>query len=99
MPVVRSGPTIEGPKGQVAKNLGKEAAWVNIDIMHPSKCSHRPLMFSNTVDTFTPLVGTVCTTEAGGGGAYAGGFEGPASGVNCRGACSGGAPIGGAYCS
>ena len=50
-------------------------------------------MFSNTVDTFTPLVGTVGTAEAGEGGAYEGGayegaFEGPASGVNCRGVCS-----------
>ena len=55
-------------------------------------------MFSNTVDTFTPLVGTVGTAEAGEGGAgeggayeggaYEGAFEGPASGVNCRGACS-----------
>ena len=70
-------------------------------------------MFSNTVDTFTPLVGTVGTAEAGEGGAaeggaaeggayeggaYEGGFEGPASGVNCRGACSG-ACCWAAYCS
>ena len=96
MPVVRSVSTIEGLMGQVAKNLG---AWVNINVMHTSKHSHRPLMFSNTVTRFMPLVEIVGTTEAGGGGTYGAEFEGPASGVNCGGACSGGAPFGGAYCS
>lgn len=54
--------------------------------MHPSKHSHRPLTFSITVDTFTPLVGMVGIFDGTGGGveggAYAGGAEGPASGVN-----------------
>jgi hypothetical protein len=51
-------------------------------------------MFSNTVDTFTPLVGNDGTADDGGGplgGAYWGGggaeAEGPASGVYCRGDC------------
>jgi hypothetical protein len=89
---------IEGPKGQAAKNLGEVEAWVNIDIMHPSNHSHIPLIFSNTVDTFTPLVGTVGTTDEGGGGTYEGGAEGPASGVNCRDPCCWAASWA-AYCS
>ncbi len=43
-------------------------------------------MYSNTVDTLTPLVGapdgTANEVDAG-FGAYGGGADGPASGVNC----------------
>ena len=82
--------------GQVAKNL---EAWVNIDIMHTSKHSRRPLMLSNTVTRFMPLVETVGTTEVGGGGTYGVVFEGPASGgANCGGAYCG-ACFGASFCS
>ena len=85
---------MEGPTGQVSKNLGKAGSI--LIIIRPLKHFHRPLMFSNTVNTVTPLVGNDVKSDAEGsggeseGGGYGGGAgaeaeaEGPASGMYCR---------------